>query len=419
MNLNLNLYPKQKEIFDAWKAGAKRIAVAAGRQTGKTFLALTVCMIAMMKGHVVRLFWIARSHNQAKDAFRRMKKMFDLFPDGYYKAVNSPPYKITLRNGCYIEFSSFKDPDSARGFTNINGVVIDEAAFIKEEVWTTVRPIIAKTQGWTMFISSPNQPGDWFHRQFQSAEESFHLTSYDNPYFPDEEIERERRTMRTIDFQREYLAEFVQSEGAMVRQEWLQSARIRRKEEKEYVVLEDGKEIEMNKLAIYIGGDTAISTSTDADWTAFVVIGVTPNNNCVVLDARRGHWTLNEQLEELDYLYDEWMPRRLAIEHANAGIALIQEIHRTKDWYRKVEEIKPKKSKQERFVRTAMGYEKGMVYHLNGLPAWFEADILSFTGTNDDVTDDVPDALAHGYNLGMPDRDRLKRSRIGTAIDFI
>ena len=47
------------------------------------------------------------------------------------------------------------DPDALRG-VGLDGVVLDEAAFMKEEAWVNgIRPALSDRQGWAMFLTTP------------------------------------------------------------------------------------------------------------------------------------------------------------------------------------------------------------------------------------------------------------------------
>ncbi len=56
---------------------------------------------------------------------------------------------------CRVCFLSADNPDSIRGF-GFHGIVLDEAAAVSAPVWNYVlRPTLAQTMGWAVFISTP------------------------------------------------------------------------------------------------------------------------------------------------------------------------------------------------------------------------------------------------------------------------
>ncbi len=72
---------------------------------------------------------------------------------------------IVLPGGGEFQVKSADNPDSLRG-AGLDGVVVDEAAYVKEEAWTeALRPALSDRRGWAMFISSPNGY-NWFHTLF-------------------------------------------------------------------------------------------------------------------------------------------------------------------------------------------------------------------------------------------------------------
>ena len=60
------------------------------------------------------------------------------------------------------------NPDALRG-PYLDGVVLDEFADMKPEVWhEVVRPMLADRRGWATFIGTPKGKNE-FHRLYQNA----------------------------------------------------------------------------------------------------------------------------------------------------------------------------------------------------------------------------------------------------------
>lgn len=62
-----------------------------------------------------------------------------------------------------------ENPAAIRGMY-LDGVILDEAAFMLQEVWSSViRPALADRKGWALFISTPNST-NWFYDLYTSAQ---------------------------------------------------------------------------------------------------------------------------------------------------------------------------------------------------------------------------------------------------------
>jgi phage terminase large subunit len=121
-----------------------------------------------------------------------------------------------------IEFKGSDNENSLRG-AGLKGVVLDEYAFQKEYVWDKIiGPMLVQTDGWALFITTPNGVANHFKGFWDMAleEESkghgwktFHFTSYDNPMIPVENLDKERDRLTPEFFQQEYMADFAKFVG--------------------------------------------------------------------------------------------------------------------------------------------------------------------------------------------------------------
>jgi len=126
---------------------------------------------------------------------------------------------IELKNGSMIFAKSGDNPAGLRG-EGLDGVVIDEAAFVKPEVWNeAIRPALSDKNGWALLISTPFGK-NWFYEIFlrgldenQTEYASFHYPSYANPILKKSEIDEMARSMPEIKYRQEILAEFCDSGG--------------------------------------------------------------------------------------------------------------------------------------------------------------------------------------------------------------
>lgn len=109
--------------------------------------------------------------------------------------------------------------DNLRGGA-LRGVVLDECRNMKRRIWTEIiMSMVARTGGWAWFNSTP-RGHDWFWQLWENAATlpdwgRLHFTSYDNPHFAIDEIERQRREMTEREFLQEVMAEFL-SDGGLV-----------------------------------------------------------------------------------------------------------------------------------------------------------------------------------------------------------
>jgi hypothetical protein len=166
--------------------------------------------------------WVAPTYNVADRGIEAIR----MIADGAIEVSGRAPSRVEWRSRIgtsRIWFLSADNPDNIRGF-GFQGIVIDEAAAIPVSVWHYVlRPTIAQTLGWAVFVSTP-KGRNWFYdlytRGLDPGEKdyaSFSFPSKASPYFPAKEWEEAKRTLPADVFRQEYEAEFLEDSAGVFR----------------------------------------------------------------------------------------------------------------------------------------------------------------------------------------------------------
>lgn len=198
---------------------AKRFNVlACGRRFGKTLLGIELASSVANEGYPVA--WFAPTYKLLEAAWRDACEM--LHPVITGKSVQQ--HRLEIGRGS-IEMWSLDSPDSARG-RKYKRVIIDEAAMIPsfEAAWSgAIRPTLADERGDAYWLSTPKGM-NFFKHGFDKGQDplqlkwaSWQFPSSANPHLDPEEIEEARQTEPELWFKQEWLAEFLQSEGAVFR----------------------------------------------------------------------------------------------------------------------------------------------------------------------------------------------------------
>ena len=222
MAVTLNYVPHaaQRAIHEA--RGARFRTVCTGRRFGKT-----LCLAAELldRGGCELggdYGWIAPTYNVAErgiEAFRQIA-------DGFIRIVGRMPTRVEFEGAAglvRVWFLSADNPDNIRGY-GFRGLVVDEAAMIPADVWHYVlRPTIAQTLGWAVFVSTP-KGRNWFYdlytRGLDPAEPDYAALAFPSsasPFFPASEWEDARRTLPEDVFRQEYEAQFLEDSAGVFR----------------------------------------------------------------------------------------------------------------------------------------------------------------------------------------------------------
>ena len=222
MGVTFNYTPHAAQM-EIHRARERRFrTVCTGRRFGKT-----LCLAAELldRGGCEQAGdygWVAPTYNVAE----RGIEAFRMIAEGFVNVVGRAPCRVEFagkQGPVRVWFLSADNPDSIRGF-GFQGLVIDEAAAIPQDVWHYVlRPTIAQTLGWAVFVSTP-KGRNWFYDLYTRGKEesekeyaSFTFPSNASPYFPAKEWEEAKRTLPEDVFRQEYMAEFMEDSAGVFR----------------------------------------------------------------------------------------------------------------------------------------------------------------------------------------------------------
>lgn len=189
--------------------------VACGRRWGKTVLGLVMAIEAARRGK--RVWWVTPNYGMAFYPWRDLKATLQ----NEWIAKNESARHIDLEGGGSITVKSADEPDSLRG-VGLDLLIIDEAAFVKEEAWThALRPALSDRKGRVLLISTPRGQ-NWFWHLYQRGVDPLHpdweawtAPASANPIIDDDEIAEAKSLLAERVFRQEYLAEFLESGGTV------------------------------------------------------------------------------------------------------------------------------------------------------------------------------------------------------------
>jgi hypothetical protein len=197
----------------------KRFNVAAcGRQMGKTTLGIRLVALGVQDGWPCA--WMAPTYKYLEDVWRQLRQVLEPITSD----KSEQQHRIATRAGGSVECWSLDDPDAARG-RKYRRIVVDEAALVRdlETVWqASLRPTLSVLQGDAWFLSTPKGL-DAFHALYQLGQDplqtewqSWQMPSSASPFISADEIAAARAELPERTFAQEFLADFIQLEGAGV-----------------------------------------------------------------------------------------------------------------------------------------------------------------------------------------------------------
>ena len=400
--LNFQLLKWQQEVF---KDTTRFKVVAAGRRCGKSRLSAVSLLIEGLNcpdGSAV--MYIAPTLGQARTI------MWDLLHDlgrPVIKSSHVNNLEITLINGRKILVRGADNPDSLRGVSLIY-VVLDECAFVKEDVWQKIiRASLSDKKGRALFISTPSGR-NWFYDvfnlgKFETEEDrideewkSWHFTTQDNETIDPKEIEAAKRTLSSFAFKQEYLSSFDTSGADVFKEEWFKTSK-----EPQY-----GSYIVAIDLAGFEEvGKNATASKKRLDETAIAIVKLKDNGDWWVDKIQHGRWDIRETAVNILKVVRDYQPTAVGIERGalkNAVLPYLTDLMRKNNIYSHIQDLTHgNKKKVDRVVWSLQGrMEHGRV-SFNESEDWseFKDQLIMFPTAG--VHDDLVDALSYIDQLAI------------------
>lgn len=192
--------------------------VDIGRRGGKTELAENeIIKKAVDKPSIQYPYWLVAPTFRQVKAINWTRLKILLKPDPEWRFNEQELYAEHPRFQTRIELKGSDNEESLRG-VGLSGVVMDECATIKANVWPEIiRPMLADRKGWALFISTP-KGRNWFYDLYiRGLEEDPNWKSWKHPtnvnkYISQDEIDQAKKDMSERLFRQEFLAEFLDDE---------------------------------------------------------------------------------------------------------------------------------------------------------------------------------------------------------------
>jgi hypothetical protein len=200
--------PWQEQVLESTK---KQILLNCSRQSGKsTTTGAKALHKALFFDNTLTLL-VSPSLRQSAELFKKIT--------GFLKRVKNPPHLIednklslTFDTGSRI-VSLPSSEDTIRGFSAVDLIIMDEASRIDDNLYRSIRPMLAVSQGQLIVMSTPFGKRGFFHSEWTEGDnwEKILVKATDCPRISSEFLANERKSLGDWWFKQEYMCEFVET----------------------------------------------------------------------------------------------------------------------------------------------------------------------------------------------------------------
>jgi hypothetical protein len=193
-----------------------RALLNCSRQSGKsTCTAAAVLEQAIIKPGALILL-VSNAQRQAIELLGKVRQfVFAQQPAVPLERISE--MSLRLKNGSRIISLPGKD-ESIRGFSAVDLIVVDEAAYVPGTLANAVRPMLAVSNGRMYAMSTPRGKRGWWYEAWVSGSQQWtriQVTADQCPRISAEFLEEERASKTHAQFMTEYFCSFEDAEGAV------------------------------------------------------------------------------------------------------------------------------------------------------------------------------------------------------------
>lgn len=190
----------------------KRLLLNCCRQSGKSTTAAILALHRAIFYPSSLVLLVSPSLRQSSELFRKVQDLLNQL-DERPELTEDNKLSMTLTNKSRI-VSLPGSEGTIRGFSGAALIVEDEAARVPDELYFTVRPMLAVSGGRLILMSTPFGKRGHFFKEWTEGGgiwERIQITAHDCPRISREFLEEERQALGDWWFRQEYLCEFVET----------------------------------------------------------------------------------------------------------------------------------------------------------------------------------------------------------------
>jgi hypothetical protein len=209
-NLGLEPDPWQADVLEG---DYQRLLLNCCRQAGKSTVVALLALAEAVWVPGTKVLLLSRSYRQSRLLFRMVKR--------YYRRLGEPLLErmtvdeLSLSNFSEIVCLPCKE-ETIRGYSNINLLIIDEAARVPDDLFRAVSPMLVVSAGRMICLSTPYGKRGYFYDAWTSGSDDWHRIEIPVERISrikPEQLARERRTLGESWYRQEFCCSFEALEG--------------------------------------------------------------------------------------------------------------------------------------------------------------------------------------------------------------
>jgi len=213
--LNFAPDPWQAEVL---RSTSKRLLLNCSRQSGKSTITSALALHTAIYKPGSLTLCLSPTLRQSSELFHNVSRFYNTDPAVPPKSESV--LKLELENGSRIVSLPGKE-QNVRGFANTALIIIDEASRVPDDLYYSIRPMLAVSSGRLIALSTPFGTRGWWYEAWVGPEpwERWEIPASKCPRISPEFLAEEKRVLGSYWFQQEYECSFLDSQTQVFKRE--------------------------------------------------------------------------------------------------------------------------------------------------------------------------------------------------------
>lgn len=140
------------------------ILLNCARQSGKSTTVAAAALHQLLARHGSLVLLVAPSERQSHELFRKVMDAYQVLGQPI-AAVKANQSELELANGARLVALPGRE-ETVRSFSGVDLLILDEASRVPDDLYRSVRPMLAVSQGRLLALSTPFGQRGWFYEEW-------------------------------------------------------------------------------------------------------------------------------------------------------------------------------------------------------------------------------------------------------------
>jgi hypothetical protein len=203
--------PWQRDLL---RGRARQMLLLCCRQAGKTGTSAAVAVDEAAHRPPALVLILAPVLRQSQESFRKVKQTLHALGEAAPPILRESALTLELVNGSRIVCLPGKEA-TIRGYSSVALIIVDEAARVSDDLYMSVRPMLAVSGGRILLLSTPWGKRGFFFHEYTEGGPSWHRVTVPATAVPRIDpiwLAAERARIGDWWYRQEYLCEFVETD---------------------------------------------------------------------------------------------------------------------------------------------------------------------------------------------------------------